>query len=89
MQQYGKAARCYLAALRLNPDATHIWSYLRITFTCMERYDLVQKVSPAPRRTLLPVFDRPFCIDFCARFPLLQSEQRNIGLFDAEDTGTW
>jgi hypothetical protein len=31
------------SALRLNPDATHIWSYLRIAFTVMDRFDLVQK----------------------------------------------
>lgn len=39
------AARCYLAALRLNPGATHIWNYLRMVFTNMERYDLVQKAA--------------------------------------------
>jgi peroxin-5 len=44
LQNYEGAARAYLSALRLNPDATHIWSYLRIAFTCMERFDLVQKV---------------------------------------------
>ena len=45
LQNYGNAARAYLDALRLNPEATHIWSYLRIAFTCMERFDLVQMVS--------------------------------------------
>ena len=44
LQNYGDAARAYLDALRLNPEATHIWSYLRIAFTCMERFDLVQMV---------------------------------------------
>jgi len=45
LQNYEGAARAYLSALRLNPDATHIWSYLRIAFTCMERFDLVQKTE--------------------------------------------
>ena len=45
LQNYAAAARAYLDALRLNPDASHIWSYLRIAFTCMERFDLVQMVS--------------------------------------------
>ena len=42
---YPKAARAYLKALRLNPKATHVWSYLRIAFTCMERFDLVKQVE--------------------------------------------
>ena len=40
--QYHEAARCYLQAVTLNPKATHIWSYLRIAFTCMDRFDLVK-----------------------------------------------
>ena len=43
--KYGDAARAYLKALDLNPGASHIWSYLRICFTCMERFDLVSKVD--------------------------------------------
>ena len=39
---YEQAARCYLRALDLNKDASHIWSYIRIAFTCMERKDLIQ-----------------------------------------------
>lgn len=39
---YKSAANCYLQALSLNEQADHIWSYLRICFTCMERLDLVQ-----------------------------------------------
>lgn len=38
---YSDAARAYVSALSLNPDATHIYSYLRICFTCMERFDLI------------------------------------------------
>ena len=40
--QYHEAARCYLQALSLNSDALHIWSYLRIAFTCLDRFDLVK-----------------------------------------------
>jgi hypothetical protein len=40
--RYDEAAKCYLQALRLNPEAMHIWGYLRVTFTSMERFDLVQ-----------------------------------------------
>lgn len=37
LSRYHEAARCYLQALRLNPEAGHIWGYLRVTFTAMER----------------------------------------------------
>lgn len=40
--QYHEAARCYLQALALNPEARHIWSYVRIAFTCVDRFDLVK-----------------------------------------------
>ncbi|KAJ0408740.1 hypothetical protein P43SY_001964 [Pythium insidiosum] len=39
---YQEAVKCYLQALTLNQRADHIWSYLRICFTCMERFDLVK-----------------------------------------------
>ncbi|KAG2804718.1 hypothetical protein PC129_g17308 [Phytophthora cactorum] len=39
---YEEATKCYLQALSLNNRADHIWSYLRICFTCMERFDLVK-----------------------------------------------
>ena len=42
---YIEAANAYLKALDLNPGAVHIWSYLRITFTCMERFDLISLVD--------------------------------------------
>ncbi|KDO20672.1 hypothetical protein SPRG_13424 [Saprolegnia parasitica CBS 223.65] len=40
--QYEEAAKCYLQALHQNNQAEHIWSYLRIAFTCLERFDLVK-----------------------------------------------
>lgn len=39
---YPKAVKGYLEALKLNPQAGHIWSYLRIAFSCMERFDLLK-----------------------------------------------
>ncbi|DBA04671.1 TPA: hypothetical protein N0F65_012254 [Lagenidium giganteum] len=39
---YEEATKCYLQALSLNNRAEHIWSYLRICFTCMERFDLIK-----------------------------------------------
>lgn len=32
-------------ALKLNPEASHIWGYLRVTFTSMDRFDLVTLAS--------------------------------------------
>jgi len=40
LNNYAEAARCYLTALQLNTNAHHIWSYLRIAFTCLDRFDL-------------------------------------------------
>ncbi|CAN0501639.1 unnamed protein product [Ectocarpus sp. 12 AP-2014] len=45
LNRYEEASSCYLQALRLNPEAKHIWSYLRIVFSSMERFDLVQKAG--------------------------------------------
>ena len=36
------AVRCYLHALDLNPSATHIWTYVPMALSSMERYDLVK-----------------------------------------------
>ena len=41
LHNYNKTARCYLQALSLNPDARHVWSYLRIELTCDEKWDLL------------------------------------------------
>mmetsp|Transcript_22063 Transcript_22063/g.39109 ORF Transcript_22063/g.39109 Transcript_22063/m.39109 type:complete len:676 (-) Transcript_22063:249-2276(-) len=46
---YAEAARCYLKAIDLNPSAVHVWGYLRICFTCMERFDLI---AAADKRNL-------------------------------------
>ena len=42
---YSKAVKGYLKTLKLNPQADHVWSYLRIAFTCMERFDLLKLVD--------------------------------------------
>ena len=42
LNNYSEAARNYLTALTLNPKASHIWSYLRIAFTCLDRFDLAK-----------------------------------------------
>ena len=41
LRNYSQAARCYLQTLSLNPEAKHVWSYLRIALTCDEKWDLL------------------------------------------------
>jgi peroxin-5 len=41
LRDYSQAARCYLQTLSLNPEAKHVWSYLRIALTCDEKWDLL------------------------------------------------
>mmetsp|Transcript_4514 Transcript_4514/g.10208 ORF Transcript_4514/g.10208 Transcript_4514/m.10208 type:complete len:650 (+) Transcript_4514:63-2012(+) len=41
LYNYSEAARCYLQTLSLNPDARHVWSYLRIALTCDEKWELL------------------------------------------------
>ena len=41
LHNYSESARCYLQTLSLNPEALHVWSYLRIALTCDERWDLL------------------------------------------------
>jgi len=54
---YAKAARSYLKALELSPAATHIWSYLRIACSCMERFDLVELCDKRDVNLFRGVFD--------------------------------
>ncbi|KAL4481441.1 hypothetical protein ABPG74_007530 [Tetrahymena malaccensis] len=44
-QDYSEAARLYLNALSFNPEAKHLWSYLQTCFMCLQRFDLVGKIS--------------------------------------------
>ena len=55
---YGEAARCYLTAL--NGQAKHIWSYLRISLSCMERFDLASKTEEMSVDAFAGDFDIPF-----------------------------
>lgn len=41
LHNYTEASRCYLQTLSLNPNAKHVWSYLRIALTCDEKWDLL------------------------------------------------
>jgi tetratricopeptide (TPR) repeat protein len=42
LNQYEESAKAYLQALNLTPSAKHIWGYLRVVFTCMDRMDLAE-----------------------------------------------
>lgn len=42
--EYQVAAQYYLNSLSFNPDAKHIWTYLHTCFSCMARFDLLQKI---------------------------------------------
>ena len=60
LQNYDEAARCYLQTLSLNPDAVHIWSYLRITLTCSEKWDLLPlTIRPSVSRACARMSTRP------------------------------
>jgi peroxin-5 len=42
INEYEPAAKAYLQALHLSPPSRHIWNYLRVVLSCMERMDLVE-----------------------------------------------
>ena len=42
---YDKSARFYVRALSLNPQASHVWGYLRTALACSGRTDLMQAVD--------------------------------------------
>ena len=44
LQNHDEAARCYLQTLSLNPAATHCWTYLRMSLSSNERWDLLPLV---------------------------------------------
>ena len=51
------AAQCYLKALSLNTEAHHVWNYLTMTFTAMQRPDLVDKAMQADCEAFRADFD--------------------------------
>jgi peroxin-5 len=57
MANYTAAAQCYLKALSLNHEATHIWGYLTMTLTSMGRPDLVAKAAAADHEAFRDDFD--------------------------------
>ena len=57
VQNHEAAAACYLKSISLNPEATHIWSYLVMTFTSMGRADLVHKAQAADHNAFRADFD--------------------------------
>jgi peroxin-5 len=40
-KNYEESSRAYLQTLALAPSATQCWSYLRLSLTCLERWDLL------------------------------------------------
>jgi peroxin-5 len=54
---YQLASQAYLKALHLSPAAKHIWSYLRLTLSHMDRMDLVELVAAEDLRTLADKLD--------------------------------
>jgi Flp pilus assembly protein TadD len=42
---YKQAASSFLSALALNPNISHVWTYLRQSFMKMERMDLIEKLE--------------------------------------------
>lgn len=42
---FKEAAPYFLNALLLNPEAHHIWDYVRRSFFNMNRFDLVEKIN--------------------------------------------
>ena len=57
MSNYEAAAQCYLKALSLNQEAVHLWGYLSMTFTSMDRPDLLSKASRAEYEVFRQDFD--------------------------------
>ena len=43
LKDYPEAAKCFLGALVINPEAEHIWDNLRTVFLLMGRKDLANK----------------------------------------------
>ena len=42
---FKSAANCFLNALVLNPNVSHLWGYLRTAFAKMDRFDLIEKAE--------------------------------------------
>jgi len=42
LSRYKEAAQYYLSALKLSPTSAHVWDYVRLVFTSIDRFDLVE-----------------------------------------------
>jgi len=47
LNKYSESAKAYVQALHLSPGARHIWGYLRVVLTCLDRLDLVERCGVA------------------------------------------
>lgn len=45
LNDYKSAANCFLNALVLNPNVSHLWGYLRTALAKMDRFDLIEKAE--------------------------------------------
>jgi hypothetical protein len=57
LKEYDEASRCYLQTLALNEDATQCWSYLRLSVTCAERWELLEAATRHELEPFEKVFD--------------------------------
>jgi len=57
LHNHNEAARCYLQTLSLNPGASHCWTYLRMTLSSCERWDLLPLVFSHDLDGFLDHFD--------------------------------
>lgn len=53
MNDHKDAANCFLNALILNPNVSHVWTYLRQSFMKMERFDLIEKLEMRDRKSVV------------------------------------
>ena len=57
LRDYEEASRCYLQVISLNEDAVHCWGYLRLSLTCLERWDLLEKAGRHDLESFRDEFD--------------------------------
>jgi methyl coenzyme M reductase subunit C len=52
LSNFEEASKAYVQALHLTPGARHIWGYLRVVFTSMNKLDLVEMSSQENTKAL-------------------------------------
>lgn len=55
--KYDEACQYYLRGLNLNPEAIHVWNYLRTALSLMDRMDLVAKCDAHDLESFKAEFD--------------------------------